>query len=51
MLGGLERTNENFQLVPLLIALTLNDLVFQRFGYEEEDFMKNVTDQSKLHLT
>ena len=28
----------------MLLALSLNDLVYEKFGYEEEDFMKNVGD-------
>jgi len=28
----------------MLLALTLNDIVFQKYAFEEEDFMKNVTD-------
>jgi len=26
----------------MLLALILNDWVFEKYGYEEEDFMKNV---------
>lgn len=28
----------------MLLALALNDLVFEKFNLEEEDFMKNVSD-------
>ena len=28
----------------MLLALILNDMVFEKYGYEEEDFMKNVTE-------
>lgn len=28
----------------MLLALVLNDMVFEKYGYEEEDFMKNVTE-------
>ena len=44
LFSGLERTPENFQLIPMLLALSLNDLVFEKYGLEEEDFMKNVGD-------
>jgi hypothetical protein len=44
LFAGLERTPENFQLIPMLLALSLNDLVFEKYGLEEEDFMKNVGD-------
>lgn len=29
-------------MVPMLLALILNDYVFEKYGYEEEDFMKNL---------
>jgi hypothetical protein len=29
----------------MLLALILNDMVFEKFGYEEEDFMKNVSEE------
>ncbi len=44
LFASLERTPENFQLIPMLLALSLNDLVFEKYGLEEEDFMKNVGD-------
>jgi hypothetical protein len=44
LFAGLERTPENFQLIPMLLALSLNDLVYEKYGLEEEDFMKNVGD-------
>jgi len=28
----------------MLLALTLNDMVFEKYGLEEEEFMKNVGD-------
>jgi hypothetical protein len=28
----------------MLLALALNDLVYEKYGLEEEDFMKNVGD-------
>lgn len=30
----------------MLLALILNDWVFEKYGYEEEDFMKNVGEQA-----
>ena len=31
----------------MLLALSLNDMVFVKYDLEEEDFMKNVTDTGK----
>lgn len=42
ILSGLEKTPENVQTIPMLLALILNDMVYDKYGYEEEDFMKNV---------
>ncbi len=42
ILSGLEKNQESTQLIPMLLALILNDQVFVKYGYEEEDFMKNV---------
>ena len=44
MFDHLEKTPENYQLIPMLLALCLNDMVFQKYELEEEDFMKNVGD-------
>lgn len=30
------------QMIPMLLALILNDMVVEKYTYEEEDFMKNV---------
>ena len=49
--SGLERTQESTQLIPMLLALILNDMVFEKFAYEEEDFMKNVGENGKLSFT
>lgn len=35
----------------MILALALNDMVFQEYSLEEEDIMKNVTDQSTSFLT
>jgi hypothetical protein len=32
-------------MVPMLLALILNDYVYEKYGYEEEDFMKNLGEQ------
>ena len=45
ILSGLEKNQENVQMIPMLLALILNDMVFEKYGYEEEDFMKNVGEQ------
>jgi hypothetical protein len=44
MFSHLEKTQENYQLIPMLLALALNDMVFEKYELEEEDFMKNVGD-------
>lgn len=36
------KNTENIQMVPLTLALILNDIVFEKYGYEEEDYMKNL---------
>lgn len=51
LFAGLDKTQENFQMVPMILALALNDMVFEEYGLEEEDLMKNVTDQSTSFLT
>jgi hypothetical protein len=33
---------ESAQIVPVLLSLILNDYIYDAFGYEEEDFMKNL---------
>ena len=48
MFNGIEKSPENFQIMPLVIALTLNDFIFQNFKLEEEDFMKALNDQAVL---
>lgn len=45
ILEGLEKTQETVQTIPMLLALILNDMVFEKYGYEEEDFMKNVSEE------
>jgi hypothetical protein len=42
-LDHLEKTQETIQTIPMLLALILNDMVYEKYGYEEEDFMKNVS--------
>lgn len=37
-------------MVPMILALALNDMVFEEYGLEEEDLMKNVTDQGTLSI-
>ncbi len=32
-------------MVPMLLALILNDYVYEKYGYEEEDFMKNLGEE------
>lgn len=45
MFSHLEKSPENYQLIPMILALCLNDMVFQKYELEEEDFMKNVGDE------
>ena len=35
ILSGLEKGPEVIQMVPMLLALILNDYVFEKYGYEE----------------
>ena len=41
---NMDKTQENMQLMPMILALSLNDMVFEEHKLEEEDIMKNVTD-------
>ena len=45
LFSGFEKTEENFQMVPMILALALNDMVYEEYHLQEEDLMKNVTDQ------
>ena len=47
MFSHLEKNPENYQLIPMILALCLNDMVFKKYELEEEDFMKNVGDDGK----
>lgn len=47
LFSGLEKTQENLQLVPMILALALNDMVYEKYKLEEEDIMKEVTDNGK----
>lgn len=47
LFDGLEKNQQNLQLVPMILALALNDMVFDKYALEEEDIMKNVTDTGK----
>lgn len=33
ILSGLEKTPENVQTIPMLLALILNDMVYDKYGY------------------
>jgi len=35
MFSHLEKTPENYQLIPMLLALSLNDMVFVKYELEE----------------
>lgn len=45
ILDGLEKTQDSIQTIPMLLALILNDMVFEKYAYEEEDFMKNISEE------
>lgn len=45
ILDHLEKSQETIQSIPMLLALILNDMVFEKYKYEEEDFMKNVSEE------
>ena len=45
LLDGIEKNQETVQAIPMILALILNDMVFEKYGYEEEDFMKSVTEE------
>jgi hypothetical protein len=51
LFGNMDKNQENLQLVPMILALALNDMVFEEYSLEEEDIMKNVTDQSTFPVT
>ena len=51
LFGNMDKNQENLQLVPMILALALNDMVFEEYSLEEEDIMKNVTDQSNFSIT
>ena len=34
----------------MILALCLNDMVYKKYGLEEEDFMKNVGDEGTSEL-
>lgn len=34
ILDGVERTQEAVQAIPMILALILNDMVFEKYGYE-----------------
>ena len=46
VLSSMEKGPETIQMVPMLLALILNDYVFEKYGYEEEDFMKNLDEKA-----
>ena len=51
MFAHLQKSPENYQLIPMILALCLNDMVFVKYNLEEEDFMKNVGDNGTFFLT
>ena len=42
----MDKGPETLQMVPMLLALILNDYVYEKYGYEEEDFMKNLDENA-----
>lgn len=41
-MNDLPKGIESAQIVPMLLSLILNDFIYDAFGFEEEDFMKNL---------
>lgn len=37
-------TPESVQAVPMILTYILNDLVYQKYEIEEEDFMQNINE-------
>jgi hypothetical protein len=46
IMKGLEFGPETLQLVPNILGLILNNHIFEKFGFEEEDFMKNLAEDT-----
>jgi hypothetical protein len=41
---GLECTEEHLKIIPTILALILNDMAYEKDGYEEEEYMRCVSD-------
>lgn len=46
VLNELPQNAESGQLIPIVLNFMINDLVYDEFNFEEEDYMQNLTDQS-----
>jgi hypothetical protein len=44
----LEITPESIQLIPNLLGLILHNLVYEKFGFEEEDYLKCLASQNMM---
>lgn len=42
ILSEMPKSYESAQLVPIILNLIINDLVFEEFNYEEEDYLPNL---------
>ncbi|KAL4432703.1 hypothetical protein ABPG74_011524 [Tetrahymena malaccensis] len=49
ILKQMPKTVETSQLVPILLNMMINDLVFEEYSLEDEDYMQNLNDQSAFN--
>lgn len=50
ILSFFQMTPESVQAVPMILTYILNDLVFQKYEIEEEDFMQNINEEGSCEL-
>lgn len=51
ILSFFQMTPESVQAVPMILTYILNDLVFQKYEIEEEDFMQNINEEGSCRVT
>ena len=51
ILSFFQMTPESVQAVPMILTYILNDLVFQKYEIEEEDFMQNINEEGSCTVT
>ncbi|EGR27089.1 hypothetical protein IMG5_202060 [Ichthyophthirius multifiliis] len=49
ILKMMPKTMESSQLVPILLNMMINDLVFEQYSLEDEDYMQNLNDQNAFN--